>query len=190
MKSLKSFLVTLALGVITAGSAHADLIQVQHNIAASGPGSIGYTLFSVSEKDDVSLFTTGNAIDPVLYLLTWDGHLDQADILGFNDDCTSCGASGGWNNSGLTMTLDAGWYVAIVGDYALSAIDALGGLGNSGNTAFGVKTGLVTLNIGAPKATIIDPPFVQAQVPEPATLLLLGLALLLFPIARWRRNGR
>ncbi|MEP7206506.1 MAG: DVUA0089 family protein [Casimicrobiaceae bacterium] len=186
MKTLRNFLSAILLAGLAA-NVQANLITVDHNIAASGPGSIGYTLFSVSETDTVSLWTTGTAIDPVLYLLTWDGHLDQADILDWNDDCTSCGVSGGWNNSGLTRTLNAGWYVAIIGDYALSAIDALGGLGNTGNTAFGVKTGLVSLNLSAPVATIVDPPFVAAAVPEPGSLLLLGLALLLIPVIRSRR---
>ena len=186
MNNLQKFLVSIVLASVLS-VANANLISTSHNIQASGPGSLGYTLFEVSAPDTVSLFTTGNSIDPVLFLFRWDGHLDAGDMIAFNDDCTGCGASGGWNNAGITQLLAAGTYMAVVGDFALSLNDALLGLGNTGNTAFGVKTGNVGLSLSAQTA-VLTQARVAAQVAEPGTLLLLGIALLLWPALRRRRH--
>ncbi len=191
MKLLKSLLLGLVLGV-GAGLANANVISLTHNIQASGPASLGYTAFNVSADDTVSMYTGGNAIDPVLFLFRWDGHLDLADFVAYNDDCSGCSASGGWNNAGISQFLTAGSYMAVVGDFALSINDALLGVGNTGNTAFGVKTGDVQLVLSAERADLTDPPVSAVTVAEPGTPLLLGIALIAlalvrFPLRRRRR---
>ena len=189
MNLIKHTLLALILGT-SVGLANANVVSVSNNIQASGPGSLGYTEFNVSNDDTVSLFTAGNAIDPVLYLFRWDGHLDIADFVAFNDDCSGCSASGGWNNAGITQFLTAGSYVAVVGDFALSINDALLGTGNTGNTAFGVKTGNVQLNLSSEVANLSLAPRVAAAIPEPGTPLLIGIALLALAAIRRRKRNR
>ena len=90
-------------------------------------------------------------------------------------------------NASISQFLTAGNYVAVVGDYALSLPDVLAQAGNTHNDVWGVKTGDVTLFLGAPYATVVDPD-PRALVPEPGTLALIGLGLMLAPVLRRRVN--
>ena len=179
--TLKSLAFAAAIGLF-AGSAGATAITDTHTITASGPGTIGYTHFSLSTNDVVEIYTQGPTIDSVLYLLRDDGNLTADDFIAYDDDsCPQalCGVSGGgWSNALITQSLGAGDYIAAVGDFALTLASVVSGV-NTGNTAFGVLTGDVGVTVQAQFATVSA---VDAAVPEPGSLALFALGTLLLPL--------
>ena len=178
------------------GQAAANIITKTQTITASGPGTIAYTAVEVTglsggvATTPIELYTSGPTIDPVLFLLHYDGSgsvstLSASDFIAYDDDScpdSLCGVAGLWSNALINVNLAPGMYVAAVGDYALSLASVLGGV-NTGNAAFGVMTGPVKLTIVAPEATVIDPPG-PAVIPEPGSLALIGLAALLLALSR------
>jgi len=179
--------------LIATSLAQANLIVDSHTITASGPDTVGFTYFSLSATDDVSLRTEGPSLDAVMYLLRDDGELTVDDFVSYDDDScpfSVCGVSGGFGNAQIAVHLAAGSYVVAVGDFAVSLADVVNGI-STGNTAFGIMTGVVETVIDAPTATVslrsvsVSAPTIAA-VPEPQSLALFGLAT----VALWFFVGR
>ena len=186
--ALKPVAFALAIGLAASG-ANATAITETHTITASGPGTIGYTYFSLSANDVVEIYTQGPTIDSVLYLLRDDGNLSADDVIGFDDDScpqSLCGTSGGgWSNALITQSLTAGNYVAAVGDFALSLASVVNGV-NTENSMWGVLTGDVGITV---QANFAEVSAVAAAVPEPGSLALFGPATLLLPLfLRYKRR--
>lgn len=169
--------ITATLGtlgmMLMAGAANALPISQTHTITSSGPGSVGYTYFTVTSAGVFDLYTMGPTIDPVLYLFQDDGSLDAADQIAANDDsCPDalCGPAGSWYNSLITTSLALGNYLLAVSDFDLSQAEAISGLNTND------RTGNVAIVIAANEQTP-GANAVITSVPEPASLALLGIGL-------------
>lgn len=117
-----------------------DLSQ-DHDIIASGDGSIGYSYFTVHQSTTVTITTDGPTIDPQLFLFSNDGTLSLDDFITTNDDGWT--PAGAFYNSIITITLAPGDYIAAVSDFGLTAQEVVDGL-NTNN-----MIGTVTLNFTA-----------------------------------------
>lgn len=164
-------------------SANAALINDQHNILASGEGSVGYTAFEVTVSGLFDVYTMGPTIDPQLYLFSDDGLLDTTDFITSNDDsCPTalCGPAGAFSNSLINnIFLDVGFYIAAISDFSFSLDEAISGL-NINN-----RTGLASIVIDTADdssfATQNTPNSVAAvNAPASIALLFASFGLLLF----------
>jgi VCBS repeat-containing protein len=126
------------MGNSVTGTSHTEV----HNVAGSNQeGSVEYTYFSVHETTHIAIDAMrsgGNFIDPYLYILRNDGDLSSDDFIRSDDD------GGTYLNSRIHITLEAGEYVAAVGDYHLSLQEVINGINPSS-----ASPGEITLTFNA-----------------------------------------
>lgn len=182
--NIVSFGLAAALAVM-ASSASATSLNNPYAVNPVGPGSIGYTSFTVTQAGYFDLYTRSAMIDPVLWLFrdgNRNGVLDEADVDPFmvlNDDgcrghAGQCGLAGAAFNALIDdIELRSGTYILAVGDYWFSEREARHGLETPHELYGFVRTIISTDFLSAGHR----PGVAQlSAIPLPATLPLLGAA--------------
>ncbi|MFT6925918.1 MAG: hypothetical protein ACJAZP_001510 [Psychromonas sp.] len=161
----------LAAVLLLPASVMANSITDSQTITNGGFGSVGYTYFSQDATGTTSLETFTGTFDSELFLFKDDGALSLGDLITHNDDGgTFNGFS--WYNSLISLTLDAGNYIAAVGAFNLNTREAVSGV-NNGSRGFGDYDLVITSTA-------------NVSVPAPASIALLGLGLLCMGATRRR----
>lgn len=180
-KTMISIASALWLSVIS-GLALALPISETHTITASGPGSVGYTRFTVTTPGYFDLYTMGPTIDPVLYLFSDDGSLDAADQLAANDDgCPDslCGPAGAFSNSLINdIFLNLNNYILAVSDFPFSLESAVSGSNSNnrtGDVAIVIALGSDPTGAQNPASAVLRNGTVPVPVPATLALMVLGL---------------
>jgi hypothetical protein len=151
--------------------ANANTITELHNIALNGADAVSYTFFSVTTAGTFNISADGQPTytlaNPEIYLFTDNGSLGGAltgTFIASDDD-----SGPGLNSLIANKFLDIGNYVVAVGAHVLFESSARNDT-NDANSA-----GSVLVTIASEQG--------RAQIPEPASFLLLGFGLLAFRFA-------
>ncbi|MGI9421015.1 MAG: DVUA0089 family protein [Geminicoccaceae bacterium] len=182
-KRLSGLLLGFIVATWSLSGAQALPISQTHTITGSGPGSVGFTAFTVTSAGIFDIFTEGPTIDPQLYLFEdgdANGVLGSAALdpfLATNDDGCSfaqCGPAGAFSNSLINeIALAAGTYIAAVSDFSFTAGEARSGL-NTNNLTGDVNIVIAAGSTDSGSAAAV----LSTAVPEPASTAMLGLGLL------------
>ena len=152
------------------------------------------------EGDGVDVNGDGESafFDPYIYLFADDGSLDVGDVITDNDDSGSTYGDGSTSSldSYLSLGLGTGDYMLAIGEFYISAADAVAGLNpgtgdgygplsHDGSLFYVADHGDYEVTFGG-DITLRDPP---PTVPEPSTALLLGLGMLGAGLIRRKRRS-
>lgn len=188
---MKNAVTLAALAALTVGlSTQAQSALLEHNgsiTSANLVGSVDYYGFSTNASGNVRLETFDADFDTMLWLFPSQANLVASDtIAGNDDDGTEGNSSFGFSNSLINVNLEAGDYVAAVGDYFLSIAEAISGINDS--SSLGAGSGNYRLEVDG--LAVVDPSTVpvigpgngpkgqpSSNVSEPMTLGLFGLAM-------------
>lgn len=165
---------------VSSGIAGANMITFDGSVAGSGElGSVDYQYFNIDMDDLITIETSTDNFDPFIYLFHDDGFLDSNDFIESDDD-SSIPSAFGFFNSLIRRSLTAGDYLVAVADFNFTLDEAVSGINDS--SFYGVGSGAYQLMVSADRATV------TATVPEPASLIILGLGLIgLAAVSRKKR---
>ena len=154
---LKTSLLSVIFSLST--SAVANTITTTNTITGTGIDSVSYTYFTQDATGTTSFDLTSTDFDTYLYVFYDDGSLDARDYISKNDD------GGIGLNSYLSLYLGANDYVLAISDFNFSRSEAVNG--SNSNSRY-----------GSYDLTITSTANVSTSVPEPSSMILLGLGLL------------
>lgn len=169
---MKNVLQLAALAAITIGistQAHSALLTHNGSITSSNQaGSVDYFSFSTNATGNVRIETFDAQFDTMLWLFPDKSNLIASDTIAGDDDNGTPGISDrGFSHSKINMNLEAGDYIAAVGDFLLTIAEAISGVNDSSSD--GVGSGNYRLEVDGP--SVLDQVAVVPPTTTPPTVI-------------------